>query len=239
MLAQRRRRAELRVPAESLCHPDEVFSPRPRRPENEGRFIFRPWSSIAASAFWVVCAGVWLVVAAESGWSTVLREAPTIALISTVVYAVFGRPRVIVSADEVLLRNVIRDVSIPYRAIGAVDTQYVLTVTTVDGRRHQAWAAPAGGRIRAARVTPDEQKALAWAGPLEEIPSSAALRSDAGAAALAIRRKWQALPGDDPADGPVDSSTQRNPARVEIRWATGVLLALAVSLVACVVAAVS
>jgi hypothetical protein len=218
-----------------LCHPDEVFSPRPRRPDTEGRFIFRPWSSIAACTFWVVCAGVWLAVAAESGWSTVLHEAPTIAAISTVVYAVLGRPRVVVRADDVLLRNVVRDVSIPYRAISDIDTRYVLTVTSVDGRRHQAWAAPAGGRIRASRITPDEEKALAWAGPLDEIPSSAALRSDAGAAALAIRRKWQALPDDDPAG----SSAQHNPARVEIRWATGVLLALTVSVVACVVAAFS
>ncbi len=220
--------------AAPLCHPDEVFSPRRRRPDAEGRFIFRPWSSIAASAFWVVCAAVWLAVAAESGWSTVLHEAPTIAVISVVVYAVLGRPRVIVGADEVLLRNVVRDVSIPYRTISDIDTRYVLTVTTIDGRRHQAWAAPAGGRIRAARVTPDEQKALAWAGPLDEIPSSAALRSDAGAAALAIRRKWQALAGDDPAAAPAKSSTA-----VEIRWATGVLLALAVSVVACAVVGIS
>lgn len=162
-----------------------------------------------------------------------LDEAPTIAVISTVVYAVFGRPRVIVNAQDVLLRNVIRDVSIPYRAISAIDTQYVLTVTTIDGHRHQAWAAPAGGRIRAARVTPDEQKALAWAGPLDEIPSSAALRSDAGAAALAIRRKWHALPGDAPAGGPVDSSP-----KVEIRWATGVLIAFAVFLVGTLLVAV-
>jgi hypothetical protein len=211
-----------------------VFSLRPRRADTEGRFIFRPWSSIAACAFWAVCAGVWLVAAAASGWSTVLSEAPTIALISTVVYAVFGRPRVIVRAQDVLLRNVIRDVTIPYRAISDIDTRYVLTVTTVDGRRHQAWAAPAGGRIRAARVTPDEQKALAWAGPLDEIPSSAALRSDAGAAALAIRRRWQARPGDDPADAAAMSSSA-----VEIRWATGVLVAFAVCVIATFLVALS
>jgi len=221
------------VSATSLCHPDEVFSPRRSRPDAEGRFVFRPWSSIAACAFWVLCAVFWLAAAAHSGWSTVLGEAPTIALISTVVYAVFGRPRVIVRPDDVLLRNVVRDVSIPYSAITDIDTRYVLTVTTVDGSKHQAWAAPAGGRIRAARVTPEEQKALAWAGPLDEIPSSATLRSDAGAAALAIRRKWQAFDGDQAGNAGTNAAT------VDIRWATGVLVVLAVCLMGTVVAAFS
>jgi hypothetical protein len=204
----------------------------------QGRFIVRPWSGIAACALWAVCAGLWLVASAGSGWSALLRQAPTVVLISTAVYAVFGRPRVIVAADEVLLRNVVRDVAIPYRAISAIDTQYALTLTTVDGHRHQAWAAPAGGRIRATRVTEEERKILNWSGPLDEIPSSAGLRSDAGAAAVAIRRKWQAPAGQAAADGPLPPTRATSGSGVQIRWATGVLLTLAVSAAGTVLAAV-
>jgi hypothetical protein len=217
-----------------LCHPGEVPFPRPRRLDAEGRFIVRPWTGIAACAIWAVFGGLWLLAAVGSGWPAVLRQAPVVALISTVVYAIFGRPRVIVARDDVLLRNVVRDVSIPYSAISGIDTQYALTVTTVDGRRHQAWAAPAGGRIRATRVTEEERKALTWTGPLDEIPSSAGLRSDAGAAAVAIRRKWRPSTGDEP------TAAGAAPARgVEIRWATGVLVTFAVCLVGTLVAGLS
>ena len=143
---------------------------------------------------WGLLAVFWLASARQGTggrpcWPSCRRS----ALISTVVYAVCGRPRVIVKPEEVLLRNVVRDTTIPYTAISEIDTRYTLTVTTADGRRHQAWAAPAGGRFGAARVTDEERKSLSLSGPVEEIPASAGLRSDAGAAAVAIRRRWQAI----------------------------------------------
>jgi hypothetical protein len=210
-----------------------VSFPRRRQPHAEGIFTFRPWVNIAACAFWAVFGVIWLAGAAGSGWSSVLHQVPTIALISTVVYAVFGRPRVIVGDYNVLLRNVTRDVSIPYGAISEISTQYALTITTIDGGRHQAWAAPAGGRIRAARVTEEERRALTWSGPVDEIPSSAALRSDAGAAAVAIRRRWQ----QSPTNGRVNEhAPPMSSAQVEVRWATGVLVALGVFTLATIVA---
>jgi hypothetical protein len=106
-----------------------------------------------------------------------------------------------------------------------------LTVTTADGRRHQAWAAPAGGRFGAARVTDEERKSLSLSGPVEEIPASAGLRSDAGAAAVAIRRRWQAIT-EQGGSGPVSGTTT-------VRWATGVLVVFAVSLSAALVAALA
>jgi hypothetical protein len=180
---------------------------------------------------WGLLAVFWLASAGGYGWSTLLAQLPAVALISTVVYAVCGRPRVIVKPQEVLLRNVVRDTTIPYTAISEIDTRYTLTVTTADGRRHQAWAAPAGGRFGAARVTDEERKSLSLSGPVEEIPASAGLRSDAGAAAVAIRRRWQAITerGD----------AEPGPGVATVRWATGVLIVFAVSLSAALVAALA
>ncbi len=141
-----------------------------------------------------------------------------VGLATTVVYAVCGRPRVIVGPDEVVLRNVVRDVTIPYSAITDIQTRYTLTLTTADGGRHQAWAAPASGRFGAARVTEEERKSLGWSGPVHEIPASAGLRSDAGAAAVAIRRRWQ----------PLLEGANQPPGQVRIVWATGIIATLAV-----------
>ncbi|MGS0688438.1 PH domain-containing protein [Nakamurella sp. GG22] len=190
-----------------------------RRARNADVFVFRPRTGIAACALWALLGVVWIAAAAQSGgWALALSQLPLVGLASTVVYAACGRPRVIVGPDDVVLRNVVRDVTVPYSAIIDIQTRYTLTLTTADGARHQAWAAPASGRFGAARVTEEERKTLGWSGPVHEIPASAGLRSDAGAAAVAIRRRWQPL-----LDGP-----PQPPGQVRIAWATGILAALAI-----------
>ena len=183
-------------------------------------FEFRPRIGVAACLVWAVVAGLWLLAQAQAGWLPVAASLPVIGLVSTAVYALFGRPRVVVTLSGVVLRNVLRDIQIPFDALAAIDTQYALTLTTVDGHRFQAWAAPAAGRMGAARVTEEERKALTWSGPVDEIPSSAGLRSDAGAAAVAIRRRWQPPAGDRVRPPPTA------PSGVQIRWATGILIVL-------------
>lgn len=181
-------------------------------------FVFRPRTGIAACVLWALLGVVWIAAAAQSGWALALSQVPLVGLVSSIVYAVCGRPQVIVGPDEVVLRNVVRDVTVPYSAITDIQTRYTLTLNTADGGRHQAWAAPASGRFGAARVTEEERKTLGWSGPVTEIPASAGLRSDAGAAAVAIRRRWQPL---------VEGAAQP-PGEVRITWATGTLAALAV-----------
>lgn len=189
-----------------------------RRVRNAEVFVFRPRTGIAACVLWALLGIVWIATAAQGGWALAVSQLPLVGLVSTIVYAACGRPRVIVGPDEVVLRNVVRDVTIPYSAITDIQTRYTLTLTTADGGRHQAWAAPASGRFGAARVTEEERKTLGWSGPVTEIPSSAGLRSDAGAAAVAIRRRWQ----------PVLEGATQPAGRVRITWATGILAALTV-----------
>ena len=191
-------------------------------------FEFRPRVGIAACVVWAVVAGLWLLAQARTGLVAVAATLPLICLVSIVVYALFGRPRVIVTGSAVVLRNVLREVQIPFEALAGIDTQYALTLTTVDGRRFQAWAAPAAGRMGADRVTEEERKALTWSGPVDEIPSSAGLRSDAGAAAVVIRRRWQPPAAAGTVDG---GSAARLGGAVQIRWATWLLVAMAVCLV--------
>jgi hypothetical protein len=181
-------------------------------------FVFRPRTGIVACVVWAVLSGLWIVAAAQSGWATALQQLPIVGFVFTVVYAACGRPRVLVGADEVVLRNVIRDVVIPYSAITGIQTQYTLTLITAGGGRHQAWAAPASGRFGAARVTEEERRTLSWSGPVDDIPASAGLRSDAGAAAVAIRRRC-AQPS-----GGAEPWTTPAAAPVRIVWASGILI---------------
>ncbi len=203
-----------------------------------GRFEFRPRTGIAACAVWALLAVIWLALDAQSGIGAAVRDVPVVGAISTLVYALFARPTVVVSTEDVLLRNVLRDVTVPYPALRRVLTQYVLTLETVGGRRFQSWAAPAGGRFGAARVTDEDRKALGWSS--DELPASASLRSDAGAAAVAIRRQWSAVaPAAAEAGGGIhavpDHLVLGDDRGVQVQWATGVLVTLAGWLIACVV----
>jgi hypothetical protein len=59
--------------------------------------------------------------------------------------ALLWRPAVVVDDSGVELRNVLRDVFLPWSAIDAIDTRYALTLIS-DGRRYQSWSATASGR---------------------------------------------------------------------------------------------
>ncbi len=202
-----------------------------------GRFEFRPRTGIAACAVWALLALIWLALDLQTGISAAARDLPVIGTISTVVYALFARPVVVVDAQTVLLRNVLRDITVPYTSLRRVLTQYVLTLETAGGQRFQSWAAPAGGRFGAARVTDEDRKALGWSS--DELPASANLRSDAGAAAVAIRRQWAvvapaaAAAGCGIQDVP-DDVVLGDDRGVQVQWATGVLVTLAAWLIACI-----
>jgi hypothetical protein len=178
--------------------------------------VFRPPVGAFVSAVWVLVTVLWLVVAAGDGWRAVLLQLPVMALAGSLVHATCARPLVAVGPDGVLLRNVVRDVSIPWAALDGVDTRYALTLTA-DGRRFAAWAAPAPSRFATARATATDLESVHWRAADGPIPASATLRSDAGAAAALIRRLWS--PG----------AVRHGSAAVQIRWARGVVAALAVS----------
>ena len=117
-----------------------------------------------------------------------------------------------------LLRNVIRDVSVPWASLTDVDTRYALTLTA-GGRRFAAWAAPASSRFSTARATREDLETVHWNAADGPIPASATLRSDAGAAAALIRRYRS------PPDPTADTGTPTSTPPVETRWADAQLAA--------------
>ncbi len=205
---------------------------RARRPEG---FVFRPRTNQAACVIWVVLAAGWIALELLSGWQSALTRLPLIGAISVLVYAVFGRPRVSVGTDAVDLINVVRDVHLPLRAVTSIDTRYALTLGTANGRRYQAWAAPAGGRFGAARVTEEDRRLLGMSGTVDSVAASAGLRSDAGAAGAAIRRRQQEWAQDGATREP--DPVHQDGAMVTVRWATGVLIAFGVCVAATVLTA--
>ncbi len=161
-----------------------------------------------------------------AGWRSLLAQLPPLVLAATLVHATCTRPLVAVGPAGVLLRNVTRDVSIPWSSITDVDTKYALTLTA-GGRRYAAWAAPASSRFSTTRATREDLESVHWKAADGPIPASATLRSDAGVAAALIRRYRSA-------DPTADTGTPTSPPPVETRWATALLLTAAISAAATV-----
>lgn len=195
--------------------------------------VFRPRTTYLVTGFWAVVAVVWLYQASRFGFGEFLAQIPFVAFVSTAVYATCGRPLVAVRPHGVLLRNVVRDVVVPWGALDQIGTQYALTLTTTDGRRFTAWAAPAASRFSTTRATPSDLKSVQWDDADGPIPASASLRSDSGAAAAVVRRIWNHAKDAGPAAmGP----TAAGPATVI--WVMPVIATLAGTLVATVLSIV-
>ena len=126
--------------------------------------------------------------------ATALRAAPWLALarrrVLGAVLAPGGRGR---RRRRARSSTSLRTIDLPWPSIHAVDTKWALTLITAYGR-FTAWAAPAPGRARRAA----RHQAGGAAPPGEHGVAPAAIRpgdlpsSPSGAAALMIRRRWEA-----------------------------------------------
>lgn len=140
----------------------------------------------------LLCVGA-LVVTGLDDPAQALRFAPALALPAVLVWALLGRPAVVVSDAGVELRNVLRTIDLPWPAIERVDTKYALTLVTAYGE-YAAWAAPAPSRSQTLGSARDD---------LAHLPDSSyigggvrpgdLLSSTSGQAAAYIRRRWQEL----------------------------------------------
>ena len=196
--------------------------------------VFRPRSAIAAAICWGAITLAWAWFAVHDGGPIALaRQAPGMLLAATLVYAVLVRPSVEVSGEGVALRNVVRDVEVPWSALAEVRTRYALTLVATDGRRFTAWAAPASGRHTDTGLTLGEVRSLGWPTGAELPPSSASPASHSGAVAAWVRREWQRAVEDEPVgDDPARDDTVRT------HLARGVMAVGAVAAALCVVAAI-
>jgi hypothetical protein len=171
----------------------------------------------------------WLAVR-DGGVGGLVRQLPPMALAATVVYAVLVRPAVMVDGAGVRLRNVLRDVEVPWPALAGVSTRFALTLHTHDGRQLRAWAAPASGRHVDARLTAGDVRALGWDADDELPTASASTASPSGVAAAWVRREWRRAVADLPDDVTSASGAGTRPGVVH-RTATGPVVWLAGSAV--------
>jgi hypothetical protein len=101
---------------------------------------------------------VWYALAAFSGYDLVRRGEGRavlvgiggLALVTVIVYAIAQRPAVVADARGVLLRNVVRDVWLPWHLVTGVGTRWSLTVDTAENS-YASWALTGGGAARERR----------------------------------------------------------------------------------------
>ena len=89
----------------------------------------------------------WYVIAAFGAWDLIRRgdgrEVPiglvSLALITIVVYAMAQRPAVVAGPSGLLMRNVVRDIWLPWHDIKRIEAKWSLSVATQD-RTFGSWA---------------------------------------------------------------------------------------------------
>jgi len=104
---------------------------------------------------------VWYAIAAFGGWDLIRRGdgrevtigLAFLALITIIVYAIAQRPAVVADPRGILLRNVVRDVWLPWHAVRSIETKWSLSLVTADGS-YGSWAMTGGnaGRERRRRA---------------------------------------------------------------------------------------
>jgi len=177
---------------------------RPDRGSGAGdRLVHRPtFTRLLLGIF--VAFGLWWVIAEATGPhpARALRTALWLVAISAALACLFWRPAVVVDDAGVELRNVLRDVRVPWAALEAVETRFTLTLHCGE-RRYQSWAGSAPGRpslatqlgvggaarpTRADHALPDPR----WTtgGGSAAPASSRDLRADSGASAFMIEQRW-------------------------------------------------
>lgn len=188
--------------------------------------VFRPVGVRIGSTVAAVLALWWVgALLAARDWSALAGALPLLVAALAALHGLFWRPAVVIDDAGVELRNVLRDVRVPWSALEAVDTRFTLTLVTA-GRRYQSWAAPASGRpgplgSHNPRDLPGGG-AGAGAGPAHAVPASASrnLRADSGAAAFMVEQRWRASRVTGPAGPTVSGSgtAAAGPEMVRTRW---------------------
>lgn len=147
---------------------------------------------VLAVAVWAGLLAYLVLLVRQGSGDSAVRFLPLAALIALVVHATFWRPAVVVDDHGVRLRNVLRDVEVPFAALDAIDTRYALRLESGE-RSFTAWAAPAPGRTSAMSLTRRDAAASSLLGAdlSQGVSASAAPNTDSGGAALLVRVRWQ------------------------------------------------
>lgn len=159
--------------------------------------VFRSRTGIALTVV------VWAIAAAGIVSAIAIGAGPVplvlLASLAWFVWLVFWRPCVVVEPDVVQLRNLVRDVDIPFDAIDDLDTRFALTIAA-GGQSYSAWAAPAPGGTSTLRDQMSRRRATnpdRWRDAPRSVRESGSARpgdavgSASGAPATVIRRELE------------------------------------------------
>jgi hypothetical protein len=164
------------------------------------RMVYRPLLSRISAAGYAVFALWWAVDDLRTGdVERIAVVGPVLLALGAVVYGVFWRPAVVVDDTGVELRNIVRDIRVPWPVLAAVETKYALTLV-VGERSYRSWAAGAPGR-----PAPLAHRASARdhhpTGDASTVQSSRSLRGDSGAAAFMVEQRWEQRRSDPLPEG--------------------------------------
>jgi hypothetical protein len=161
------------------------------------RIVFRSRFGIGLTiVVWAICAaGIVSALLVGAGIAPVVL----LASLGWFVWLAFWRPSVVTDAHGVELRNLVRDVEVPYAAIDDVDTRYSLVVHS-GGKSFSAWGAPAPGGAASLRDSMSRRRSTNrtdWKDAPRSVRAGGAARpgdtvdSASGAPATVIRRELE------------------------------------------------
>lgn len=174
------------------------------------RIVFRSRFGIGLTiVVWAICtAGIVSSLIVGAGLAPVVL----LASLGWFVWLAFWRPSVVTDARGVELRNLVRDVEVPYGAVDDIDTRYALVVRS-GGRSYSAWGAPAPGGAATLRDSMNRRRATNrtdWSDVPRSVRAGGTARpgdtvdSASGAPATVVRREMERRERDgvrrDPAD---------------------------------------
>lgn len=212
------------------------------------RLVYRPLiGRVCAVLVAIFCAWWALDLLLDRRWTWLAESLPGLVAVCLAAHLILWRPEVVVDDQAVLLRNVARDVRVPWPVLRDVQTRYALTLIT-DRSRYVSWAATARGRPSRHQSGRTNQPDVSGADPgarladarwLPDRPhrqqASRDLEADSGAAAFMVEQRWSAWrsspkTGTDRPDDQPDAET--------VSWNRVEVAALALAVVLAVVLAV-
>lgn len=150
-----------------------------------------------AGGAWFFTGVVFVVVALVVAGALLEWSESSIAVVLTALtaaqlgWAIFWRPRLVVSEEDITVVNPWRTDVVPWSALVNVDTRFHLTLMTRD-RSVQAQGAPGPGGIKALRAAGRPSRdSRAW--HLEGLRPGDEVNTDSGGAAAVVRGHWSSL----------------------------------------------
>jgi hypothetical protein len=134
-----------------------------------------------------------LSIFATDGVTGVIQSISVVALVCYAALMLFWFPRVEVSEEVVVIKNVLRSYRIPISAIARIDTRWALALFLPGGKRISSWSATAPGRHASIFASRDLGQHLPESTYLAgTVRPGDLVNTDSGAAAATIRRYWEA-----------------------------------------------